>query len=173
MAALSGGTAGEGADDASKEGQKRFFDEFHPFLLKQHEGKQYITYPSFDRAVDIFFSEMEAQKLEMKTISQENAALKKLENVKKDHERRLQVRFIHFSRMYQKSASPCDVLYFVPMLISCQYNHNLTSRGSSLPSPPPPRGWNVCRACNRAKRRMQREPSTSSSTSRSSTRRSR
>ena len=44
MAALTGGTAGEGADDASKEeGPKRFFDEFHPFLLKQHEDKQYIT----------------------------------------------------------------------------------------------------------------------------------
>jgi hypothetical protein len=66
-----------------------FFDEFHPLLFKQHESAKHREFDSFDRAVDVFFSEMEAQKIEMRTIQKEQAALKKLENVKDDHARRL------------------------------------------------------------------------------------
>eukprot|EP00038_Savillea_parva_P030846 m.80823 g.80823 ORF g.80823 m.80823 type:complete len:1353 (+) comp9372_c0_seq3:96-4154(+) len=66
-----------------------FFDEFHPLLLKQHEQEEHREFETFDRAVDVFFSEMEAQKMEMRTLQKEQAALKKLENVKNDHERRL------------------------------------------------------------------------------------
>lgn len=66
-----------------------FFDEFHPFLLKQHQNANYREFDSFDRAVDVFFSEMEAQKIDMRRMQKEQAALKKLENVKNDHERRL------------------------------------------------------------------------------------
>lgn len=46
-------------------------------------------FSSFNEAVDEFFSSMESQKLEMKALQQEREALKKLENVKKDHDQRL------------------------------------------------------------------------------------
>ena len=42
------------------------------------------------QAVDEFFSKMESQKIDMKALQQEKQALKKLENVKKDHEQRLE-----------------------------------------------------------------------------------
>ena len=40
--------------------------------------------------MDEFFSKMESQKIDMKALSQEKTALKKLENVRKDHERRIE-----------------------------------------------------------------------------------
>lgn len=46
-------------------------------------------FPYFNEAVDEFFSSMESQKLEMKALQQEREALKKLENVRKDHDQRL------------------------------------------------------------------------------------
>jgi predicted ribosome quality control (RQC) complex YloA/Tae2 family protein len=39
--------------------------------------------------VDEFFSSLESQKLELRALQQEREALKKLENVKKDHSQRL------------------------------------------------------------------------------------
>ena len=73
------------------------FQEFHPFLFKQFEGKEHLlTYPTFNAACDNFFSQLEAQKIELKTVQQEKSALKKLENVKKDHETRL-VEYTHRS----------------------------------------------------------------------------
>lgn len=45
---------------------------------------------SFTQAVDEFFSKMESQKIDMKALQQEKQALKKLENVKRDHEQRLE-----------------------------------------------------------------------------------
>lgn len=69
---------------------QNFFDEFHPFPIhNQHRGAQIDEHKSFDRAVDIFFSEIRAQKLELKLIAAEKGALKKLENVRNDHEKRL------------------------------------------------------------------------------------
>ncbi|TRY54189.1 hypothetical protein DNTS_030459 [Danionella cerebrum] len=58
------------------------YEEFHPFLFQQHKHRRY--------AVDEFFSQMESQKLDVKSLQLEKQALKKLENVKKDHEQRLQ-----------------------------------------------------------------------------------
>lgn len=40
--------------------------------------------------MDEFFSKMESQKIDMKALQQEKQALKKLENVKRDHEQRLE-----------------------------------------------------------------------------------
>lgn len=45
---------------------------------------------SRSQAVDEFFSKMESQKIDMKALQQEKQALKKLENVKRDHEQRLE-----------------------------------------------------------------------------------
>ncbi|GIX85354.1 nuclear export mediator factor NEMF homolog [Caerostris extrusa] len=63
--------------------------EFHPYLFYQHKNEKYTHYPSFDKAIDNYFSSMESQKIDLKAFQKEKEALKKLENVKKDHEQRL------------------------------------------------------------------------------------
>ncbi|GFT99284.1 nuclear export mediator factor Nemf [Nephila pilipes] len=63
--------------------------EFHPYLFHQFKDQRYTLYPSFDKAVDNYFSSMEGQKIDLKAFHKEKEALKKLENVKKDHEQRL------------------------------------------------------------------------------------
>lgn len=50
----------------------------------------WIQHDPLAQAVDEFFSKMESQKIDMKALQQEKQALKKLENVKKDHEQRLE-----------------------------------------------------------------------------------
>ncbi|XP_017271414.1 nuclear export mediator factor NEMF [Kryptolebias marmoratus] len=66
------------------------YDEFHPFLFAQHAKNPHLEFDRFDKAVDEFFSKMESQKIDMKALQQEKQALKKLDNVKKDHEQRLE-----------------------------------------------------------------------------------
>ncbi len=44
----------------------------------------------WSQAVDEFFSKMESQKLDVKALQQEKHALKKLENVRRDHQQRLE-----------------------------------------------------------------------------------
>ncbi|XP_076234474.1 nuclear export mediator factor NEMF homolog Clbn [Calliopsis andreniformis] len=63
--------------------------EFHPFLFEQHKNCPYKEFASFNSAVDEYFSTMEGQKLDIKALQQERDALKKLENVRKDHDQRL------------------------------------------------------------------------------------
>ncbi|XP_048830455.1 ribosome quality control complex subunit NEMF-like [Brienomyrus brachyistius] len=65
------------------------YEEFHPFLFAQHANTHYVEFVSFDKAVDEFFSKMESQKMDMKALQQEKQAMKKLDNVRKDHEQRL------------------------------------------------------------------------------------
>lgn len=50
----------------------------------------YKEFDSFDMAVDEFYSTLEGQKIDVKTMQQERDALKKLSNVKRDHEKRLE-----------------------------------------------------------------------------------
>lgn len=63
--------------------------EFHPMVFFQMRGQPIKEFPSFDQAVDEFFSSQESQKIDMKALHQEREAFKKLNNVKKDHENRL------------------------------------------------------------------------------------
>ncbi|XP_015913965.2 ribosome quality control complex subunit NEMF [Parasteatoda tepidariorum] len=63
--------------------------EFHPYLFHQFSELKYTQYPTFDKAVDNYFSSMEGQKIDLKALQKEKEALKKLANVKKDHEQRL------------------------------------------------------------------------------------
>lgn len=63
--------------------------EFHPFLFEQYKNCPYKEFDSFDVAVDEYFSTMEGQKLDLKALQKEKEAMKKLENVKKDHSQRL------------------------------------------------------------------------------------
>ena len=76
--------------EGGKEEEEEFitYIEFHPYLLKQIENKSYQGFPSFDTAIDEYFSKQESQKIELKVVQQEKLALKKLENVKKDHSNR-------------------------------------------------------------------------------------
>ena len=41
-------------------GEEEFasFVEFHPYLLRQHEDKPLLEFPTFDRAIDEFFSKL-------------------------------------------------------------------------------------------------------------------
>lgn len=64
-------------------------EEYHPCLFAQHASKVYKEFDSFDAAVDEFYSTFESQKIDVKTMQQERDALKKLSNVKRDHEKRL------------------------------------------------------------------------------------
>ncbi|KAJ8661496.1 hypothetical protein O0I10_002762 [Lichtheimia ornata] len=66
------------------------YDEYHPYLFKQHESKKYNEFPKFDAAVDEFYSAIEAQKIELKAMQQEQAALRKLEAVRREQESRVQ-----------------------------------------------------------------------------------
>ena len=65
------------------------YAEFHPYLLEQHRDRPVLDLVTFDAAVDEFFSKVESQKIESRAVQQERAALKKLDNVRKDHEERL------------------------------------------------------------------------------------
>ncbi|KAI5284322.1 hypothetical protein KEM54_001431 [Ascosphaera aggregata] len=71
---------------------KDFFDDFHPFIPKQFETNELFTiqsYPTFSKAVDVYFSTVETQKLESRLGEREAAARRKLETARKDHEQRL------------------------------------------------------------------------------------
>ncbi|KAL4713084.1 hypothetical protein ACJJTC_001138 [Scirpophaga incertulas] len=63
--------------------------EFHPLVFAQHKTQPVAEYETFDRAVDEFFSALEGQKIDMKTVQVEREAMKKLQNVRKDHEKRV------------------------------------------------------------------------------------
>ncbi|KAI7860665.1 hypothetical protein BDC45DRAFT_429820 [Circinella umbellata] len=81
-------------DVKQKEGEEdnrlEFYDEFHPYLYKQHESQPYKEFATFDSAVDEFFSAIEAQKLELKVRNQEESFMKKLQAVRKEQENRVQ-----------------------------------------------------------------------------------
>ncbi|XP_045502625.1 nuclear export mediator factor NEMF homolog [Colias croceus] len=73
------------------EGGGDFFtnQEFHPKLFSQHKNQPHVEYETFDRSVDEFYSALEGQKIDLKTIQVEREAMKKLQNVRKDHEKRI------------------------------------------------------------------------------------
>lgn len=83
------------ADDGSTEIVS--YQEFHPFLWRQHDASSgtcgstsAIELPSFSAAVDQFFSSVEMQKISLRAHQREKEALKKLENIRTDHEKRIQ-----------------------------------------------------------------------------------
>lgn len=72
------------------------YQEFHPFLWRQHDtssgsgGASTIELQSFSAAVDQFFSSIEMQKISLRAHQREKEALKKLDNIRTDHEKRIQ-----------------------------------------------------------------------------------
>ncbi|XP_073433842.1 ribosome quality control complex subunit NEMF isoform X2 [Dendrobates tinctorius] len=77
------------------------YEEFHPFLFTQHRNCPYVEFDTFDKAVDEFYSKLEGQKIDLKALQQEKQALKKLDNVRKDHEQRLES--LHFAQETDKA----------------------------------------------------------------------
>ncbi|XP_013135728.1 PREDICTED: nuclear export mediator factor NEMF homolog isoform X3 [Papilio polytes] len=74
------------------EGEAKFLltnQEFHPELFAQYNNQPFVQLDTFDRAVDEFFSALEGQKIDMKTVQMEREAMKKLQNVRKDHDKRV------------------------------------------------------------------------------------
>ncbi|KAJ1724332.1 hypothetical protein LPJ53_001415 [Coemansia erecta] len=67
----------------------KMFDDFSPWLFGQYANKQYQEYKSFADAADMFFSNIEAQKLKVKAHQQEQAAERKLDAIKSEHEGRV------------------------------------------------------------------------------------
>ena len=64
-------------------------DEFHPILFNQFTSMEYKEFPSYNDAIDVFFYEQETQKIEIKSLQQERNVMKKLDNIKTDHEKRI------------------------------------------------------------------------------------
>ncbi|CAG2165658.1 unnamed protein product [Oppiella nova] len=69
--------------------------EFHPILFNQFKDSKdqkqsFVEMESFDKAVDMFFSSIEGQKIDAKALNQEKEAMKKLEKVKTDHKKRIE-----------------------------------------------------------------------------------
>lgn len=59
-------------------------------MYRQHANAPHRLYETFNAAVDEFFSTAESQKIELRAFQQEKEAMKKLENVRKDHYQRLE-----------------------------------------------------------------------------------
>ncbi|KAL1110465.1 hypothetical protein AAG570_007993 [Ranatra chinensis] len=64
-------------------------EEFHPYLFKQHADDLFETFDSFSSAVDEFFSNLEAQKQELKANQITDDALRKVERIREDQQSRL------------------------------------------------------------------------------------
>uniref|UniRef100_A0A7E4VFA8 NFACT-R_1 domain-containing protein n=1 Tax=Panagrellus redivivus TaxID=6233 RepID=A0A7E4VFA8_PANRE len=69
------------------------YQEYHPYNFAQFSlptsKVQVHEYPTFSEAVDSFYSVLDDQKAEQKALMAEKQALKKVENVKRDHESRV------------------------------------------------------------------------------------
>lgn len=83
------GASKEDGEDADK--PKVLYDDFHPFRPEQFENSNYtfLEFNGFNKAVDEFFSSIEGQKLESKLTEREQAAKKKLDKARKEHEDRI------------------------------------------------------------------------------------
>ena len=68
------------------------FRDFHPFepsQSKEAPNTTILRFGNFNSAVDRYFSSIEAQKLESRLTEKEDAARKKLESTKREHEKRV------------------------------------------------------------------------------------
>jgi predicted ribosome quality control (RQC) complex YloA/Tae2 family protein len=78
------------AQEASRD--NLLYDDFHPFRPAQFENKpdlHILEFDGFNRTVDEFYSSIESQKLESRLTEREEAARRKLEATRTEHEKRL------------------------------------------------------------------------------------
>ena len=69
------------------------YDDFHPFLPAQFASKpntKVLEFEGFNKTVDEFYSSLESQRLESRLTEREEAAKKKLDSAKSEHEKRLE-----------------------------------------------------------------------------------
>lgn len=66
------------------------FVDFQPVKFRQIENEKLLDFEKFSLAVDHFYGQIQMQKSEQKMVQAEKTALKKLENVKLDHLKRLE-----------------------------------------------------------------------------------
>eukprot|EP01084_Bolivina_argentea_P206200 352098_1 len=72
-----------------EEGSSRVYIEFVPHLLMQHNPNNAMSFPSFDTAVDEFFSRAEDQKIQMSVQTTKAAAEKRVQAVREANEQRI------------------------------------------------------------------------------------
>ncbi|CAI4226947.1 unnamed protein product [Auanema sp. JU1783] len=65
------------------------YQDYHPYLFTQCASGPFKEFPSFSEAVDEFYSKLDEQKQDQRTLNMEREALKKLDNVRKDQEGRV------------------------------------------------------------------------------------
>ncbi|KAF2799894.1 serologically defined colon cancer antigen 1 [Melanomma pulvis-pyrius CBS 109.77] len=67
------------------------YDDFHPFRPQQFENSNitFVEFPTFNKAVDEFFSSIEGQKLESKLHERELLAKKKLDHARQEQQNRI------------------------------------------------------------------------------------
>ena len=85
------GNAGEGGETSSTK-VSLLYEDFHPFRPRQFEGKPgfvILDFDSFNAAVDEYFSSLESQRLESRLTEREEAARRKLNSLRQDHESRI------------------------------------------------------------------------------------
>ncbi|KIY94935.1 hypothetical protein MNEG_13027 [Monoraphidium neglectum] len=84
-AAAAGGEGGGGAEgDGEGDGAPVVYEDFNPLRLAQCAGESVLEFPSFDDALDEFYSKIEGQRVDVAKADAEKAAVGKLERVKQD-----------------------------------------------------------------------------------------
>mmetsp|Transcript_17678 Transcript_17678/g.26778 ORF Transcript_17678/g.26778 Transcript_17678/m.26778 type:complete len:1179 (-) Transcript_17678:202-3738(-) len=74
----------EGLDHTDK-----VLQEFHPYILKQHEGRDILNYSSFAEAVDEFFAHLGGQKQALRAVAAEMVAQQRLDKIRNDQQQRI------------------------------------------------------------------------------------
>lgn len=82
----------QSTDNTEQAPENLLYDDFHPFKPAQVIDKpntRVLELDGFNKTVDEFYSSLESQKLESRLTEREEAAKKKLETAKHEHEKRL------------------------------------------------------------------------------------
>ncbi|KAI4338572.1 hypothetical protein MLD38_023615 [Melastoma candidum] len=69
---------------ATGEPGSQVYDEFGPILLNQFKTREHIQFPSFDAALDEFYSKIESQRAEQQQKAKEDSAFQKLSKIRSD-----------------------------------------------------------------------------------------
>ncbi|KIW05751.1 uncharacterized protein PV09_03607 [Verruconis gallopava] len=84
--------AGTAEDEKSPAQEKVLYEDFHPFKPAQFEDDpqvSFLEFEGFNKTVDEFFSSIEGQKLESRLHEREEAARKRLQQARLEHEKRI------------------------------------------------------------------------------------
>eukprot|EP00897_Mesotaenium_endlicherianum_P003139 jgi/Mesen1/2853/ME000174S02111 len=76
------------AADEAPGGPSQMYDEYLPLLLRQHQGREATALPTFDAALDEFYSKIEGQRAEQQRAAQTTHALSKLHKIRADQTKR-------------------------------------------------------------------------------------